>query len=389
MKKAIYSVVLVGVGLLTSIAMHSLADVGTPSSDRTLHQIIVSTQSVTESEHLVTLNGWGQIKPKEQTKIAAQVSGRVIQVHPHLNIGDIVYSGDVLFEIETADYQQNLIQAQADLALAQAELEEEIALGKVAEEEWKQISETPTKLALRLPQLASARAKVKGAGSKVANAELQLSRTKVYAPFDAIVQNKTLGLGQTIAVNETVVHLYRADVAQVNVPVSSFEFELLRKTLSQSEEFKIKPLTVEVHAIHNSQIFTKGELLRINKTQDSKTRMTNLVVQITHLYNKVYNPELQFGSFVRVEIPRMRLQNVYRVPQHLITNQNAWTVSAQNTLQKTPITIVWEDDSYSYISADLPKNAQFVTTVPDYAKAGTPLSIKNEAFAKVDSGAVQ
>lgn len=117
--------------------------------------------------------------------------------------------------------------------------------------------------------------------------------------------------------------------------------------------------------------------------------MTSIVVQTSDLYNSIYDPELQFGSFVQVTIPQIRLHNVYKIPQHLITNKAIWSTSPDNMLQKTPVNIIWEDDHYSYIRAELPDTIELVTALPDYAKPGTPITVNNEAFAGVETGAKQ
>lgn len=389
MKKALHAGMYLGIGILVSIAMHSVSGSETSVISGTSNGPIVSTQSIAKSDQLVTLTGWGQIQPKEQSQISAQISGKVVFINENAEIGNIIHKGEVLFALEAVDYEHNLVQAESELALANSELEEEIALGKVAKEEWKQIDATPTKLALRLPQLATAKAKVQGATAKVAQAKLQLSRTKIYAPYDAVVHNKSIGLGQTISANQTAMHLYRADHAQINVPVSGFELSLLMNSITSNEEISIIDTPVEIIATRDSRIFTKGRLVRINKTQDSKTRMTSLVIQTPNLYSNFYNPELQFGSFVEVRLPRIRLHDVYKVPQHLIVDHSIWNATEQNTLQKTPVSVLWEDERFSYVRAELPDTVQLITTIPDYAKEGSKITVNNEAFAEATTGAIQ
>jgi len=105
------------------------------------------------------------VQPRNQTMLSAQVSGRIIRVADNFIEGGFFDKGDVLVEIEAVDYETDLLLAQAELAQAQASLDEEIARGQVAEKEWSSFnSGTPPELGLRKPQLAREQALVKAAG---------------------------------------------------------------------------------------------------------------------------------------------------------------------------------------------------------------------------------
>ena len=103
--------------------------------------------------------------------------------------------GQLLARIDPNDYHAALIDAQANMASARAALETEVAQGKVAEQEWKQITDTsPTELSLRKPQLAQEIARVKSAQASVLRAERNLQRTEIRAPYDAMINSRNIGL---------------------------------------------------------------------------------------------------------------------------------------------------------------------------------------------------
>mgnify|MGYP000329408121 CR=1 FL=1 len=71
--------------------------------------------------------------------------------------GGFFDKGDVLLEIDPADYETALTVAQANLAQARVRLAEEEAQSRQAELDWQRLGgdERPTELVLRVPQLAT------------------------------------------------------------------------------------------------------------------------------------------------------------------------------------------------------------------------------------------
>jgi multidrug efflux pump subunit AcrA (membrane-fusion protein) len=78
----------------------------------------------------------GAVQPKNQTMLSTKVSGRVMKVADNFVEGGFFKKGDVLVELERVDYETDLLLAEAELARAQASLEEEEARGRVAQKEW-------------------------------------------------------------------------------------------------------------------------------------------------------------------------------------------------------------------------------------------------------------
>ncbi|GAB6262518.1 efflux RND transporter periplasmic adaptor subunit [Photobacterium sp. 53610] len=70
------------------------------------------------------LTGHGFIEPSVKVKAIAEVSGRVSRVSPLLKQGSLVNQGEVLVELDQADYLLALSQAEAEFAIAKANLAE-------------------------------------------------------------------------------------------------------------------------------------------------------------------------------------------------------------------------------------------------------------------------
>lgn len=127
----------------------------------------------------------GEVRPQIEINLVPQVGGKIVKVSPNFIQGGIFKKGEVLLEIEAADFEIAVIQAEAEVAQVEQNLVREIAEGELARKDFEDLGRgTPSALALREPQRAQAEAAVKAAKGQLRAAKLQLARTKVRAPFD-------------------------------------------------------------------------------------------------------------------------------------------------------------------------------------------------------------
>ena len=87
----------------------------------------VKVETAIAEDYQVRITSYGEVRPLESTMISAQVSGEVLTWHPNFVPGGLVLRGDTLFTIELDTYEAALLQAEADLSLAKANLIEEQA----------------------------------------------------------------------------------------------------------------------------------------------------------------------------------------------------------------------------------------------------------------------
>ena len=97
----------------------------------------VKIETAIAEDYQVRITGYGEVRPVESTMVSAQVSGEVLTWHHNFVPGGLVLRGDTLFTIELDTYQAALLQAEADLSLAKANLIEEQAKADVAKREAK------------------------------------------------------------------------------------------------------------------------------------------------------------------------------------------------------------------------------------------------------------
>jgi len=178
----------------------------------------------------LTLNvtSYGLALPKYETELVSQVSGEVTELSEMFVRGGFVKKGELLARIDPNDYEAELINAQATMANARAALKQEVAQGKVAEKEWKRITNTsPTELSLRKPQLAQELARVKSAQAAVLVAQRNLERTEIRAPYDSLIDSRNIGLGSFVRSGTLLGKVLGVGVAEIRLPVANNQFNFL------------------------------------------------------------------------------------------------------------------------------------------------------------------
>ena len=74
-----------------------------------------------------TINSQGSVRPRTETTLVAEVSGKIVSVAPEFVAGGFFHKGDVLLQIDPSDYSTGLKRAEAALASRKAKLADETA----------------------------------------------------------------------------------------------------------------------------------------------------------------------------------------------------------------------------------------------------------------------
>lgn len=139
----------------------------------------------------------GVVQAVNQGTVAAQTSGRIVGLY--VDVNDLVKKGTVLLEISAT-------QQSASLDAANAQLSSAIAQNRDAQSQVKRYRLLFPKGAISREQMdsAEARSKSTAAGVKAAQAAVEqakdaLGYTSVKAPYDGVVTQRFVELGETVA----------------------------------------------------------------------------------------------------------------------------------------------------------------------------------------------
>ncbi|MFN3485094.1 MAG: efflux RND transporter periplasmic adaptor subunit, partial [Planctomycetota bacterium] len=185
---------------------------------------------------------------------------------------------------------------------------------RIAEEEWKLYGKgEPDPLVLRRPHVAEAEAAVAAAEAALEQAERDLARTEVTAPYDGRVREKLADVGQYVLPGTALARIYAWDAAEVRLPVSLEEAELLE--LPESPGAPGPPVRLRLRRQGETREW-EGRIVRVEAEVDSRTRMIHLVA-------RVEGPRGADGSgrailpglFVEAEIQGKVVARAYEVPR--------------------------------------------------------------------------
>ena len=367
---------LVVIGAFTGVGFAISAAVEEQQENETVDtRPLISVTTLQPENYAVTISGFGEVEPLESTSLAAQVSGEITSLNPNFIAGGLVKRGEVLFSIEDDQYQAGVLQAEAQLSLAQATLAEELARQQVAEREAKTLpSSKVTDLYLRKPQVLSAKAQVKSAQAQLRIAKRNLSKTQVISPYDALVVTRSLGLGQYVSAGMQVARLNSIETAEIIIPIAGFDRPFLKDTMAG--ELATASLKTP------SNVTRTGYIHRDLGVVDSATRMMHLVMRIDDPYNikngvKTLQEPMKFGSYVEVTFAGRQLNNVYKVPQTMVNNSKIWLVDENDKLQAHSVDVIREEGRFFYISKGISPDARMAENLPEYPQNGMAVRIES------------
>ena len=272
----------------------------------------------------------GTVQSSAEIAVSAQVSGEIKRVSAAFRAGNEIKKGDLLFEIDRADYLLTVQSAQAEVAAAKSDLQQLEAEAELARQEWQELypGREVNELAARIPQIEAAKARLGSAEANKSTAELALRRTRVYAASDARVVASTLDVGQIIAPNQSVGRMVSLDSIELVVPVSSEQLNILQPAMGRQASFQVRG--------NRSVDAVDATVLRVDVSLDARTRLTNLYLAPAE------RAELRIGDFVDVSLVADRVSNVVILPASALSGQDTVWVVEDDKLRTRKVAILGE-----------------------------------------------
>ncbi|MEM6421666.1 MAG: HlyD family efflux transporter periplasmic adaptor subunit, partial [Pseudomonadota bacterium] len=220
------------------------------------------------------VSGYGTVQPARVWTAVAEVAGSVAYLHPAFVRGGFVGAGEELIRLDAADYDLALQRAEADLAGAEARLDEmraserttaaslaiereALTLAEVDLARTIRLADTGTvsssvvddrrrdvlaqrskvqthenALALLPSQIASLKHAVAASRTAKQAAALDLQRTVVRAPFDARVARADVEINQFVSAGAAMGALDGAAVAEIDVQVPQTRMAALTRLVA-------------------------------------------------------------------------------------------------------------------------------------------------------------
>lgn len=340
--------------------------------------MLVQTQTVTQGTYTPHIRAMGIVTATEQLQLKAQVAGQIATISPQFKPGAQVKQGEMLALIDDADFQLQIQQSESALVQAKAALDIEMGERAVAEKEYQrlgqQLNAMQKSLVLREPQRASAQASFDAAKAQLAQAELNLKRTVIEAPFNAKILKRLTSTGALVNSSTELATLVATDTFWIEASVPSSALAYFDATNNNSQ--------LNVKIIDNNSwpddVFRMARISSFIGELTSDTRLAKVLLEVPDplALNDASQPALLIGSFVECLIPSKTLEQVVRVErQYIRKNDTAW-VMVDGALSIRSLNIVFEDDKYAYIREGLKTGDALVMTDLARVREGAPLRLQ-------------
>lgn len=262
----------------------------------------IRTTTVARGDIVQEVTANGSLTAVKMVEVGSQVSGIIQEIKVDFN--SRVNAGDLLARIDPSSINQNLIQAEAELANSQASLE-------LAELNYKRAKElfavnliSAAEHDSSLAALHQAQAAVRIRQASIERVKVDLSHTSIYAPISGVVISRNVDQGQTVAASFNTPRLF---VIANDLTKMQIEAAVSEADVGGVEEGQ--PVSFSVDAFPNRRFQGRVEQVRFAAVTNQNVVTYTTVVGVD-------NPDLKLrpGMTATAKIETGRRNDVLKVP---------------------------------------------------------------------------
>ncbi len=296
----------------------------------------------------------GTIYPQYQYIAAPKVSGRILLIRKR--IGDPVRTGELIAQIDDAEYQQSVIEAEANLKIAQASLAESRSQFELAGQEKEraeqlqakgiaspaELDAAVTNFSAQKSRYALAEAQVEQREAALKSARIRLGYTRLTASKPGFIGERFVDEGALLAPNAAVASVVGIDSVIVRTTVIERVYNQIRIGQKAS---------VTVDAFQARRF--PGTVSRIAPMLQEASRVAQMEVEVRN-----DSLLLKPGMFARVEVVTAEKDSAQIVSALAVVSRNG----------ESGIFVVNRDDSIAHY---VPVKTGIVT--PDHVEILSPV----------------
>lgn len=347
-------------------------------------QVPVLTQTVEIATHSPTIQVFGEVVAGRLVDLRALVGGEITAVHPDLEAGRRIDEGAALVEIDRFSYEGAVVEAQANLAEARAGLaesearsalerdqlsraQEQVTLAERDLERATQLSANGTLTArdlddrrltlsqrqqaveqrqanlaieeARLEQQVAAIARLEW---RLAQAERDLERTILQAPFTGVIRSESAEIGRLISVNDEIATLYDDSVLNARFTLSDSQFGRLA---GEAEPLVGRPITI-IWSTGGEDVAFAGTIDRLDADISAASGGVALFGRID---GGDGSANLRPGAFVSVSLADRAFDNTLRIPETALYNSDHVFIVVDDRLERRDVELVAWDGAHALI----------------------------------------
>lgn len=302
----------------------------------------------------ISLTAHGELIPARRVVMEPEVRGRIVRQHQLLIPGGRIPKGTELFAVDDTLGKLDLRSAAAAIKRADADLFE----AKRRYNEAKRLADenitSQTELAAREAEVAVEQAELEQFQTVHDRAQEMLRRYTVKAPFNALVIEEAVEIGQQVDPGFAAATLVGADEfwVRVAVPVDQLRWIRLPK---DGEPGALARVFLETGGEQPAE--RHGRVIRLLGDMERTGRMARVLVSIQDpLRPKPGENSTPFllGSYVRVEIDAGELEDVLTIERAALRDgDRIWVADANGELQIREAQVRWQQGETVFIDNPL------------------------------------
>ncbi|MHC4817697.1 MAG: efflux RND transporter periplasmic adaptor subunit [Planctomycetota bacterium] len=361
--------------------------------------------------------GYGTVRPARTWSAVAEIAGRVAEVSPLLNEGEVVPAGHTILRIDDTDAKLEVARLRADadglraqlakldltqqnvetllavekrsLDLAERELERLDSLGKrgsataaevdaqrrVLLQQRTAVVNHENRLRLLPSERDQLKAQLKATEARLARAQRDVERAVLVTPFPCRIETANVEATQSVTVGQTLATAYDIRVAEVEARIALgqarhlFHPEARRHVLQNMaagvdwSQFGVEA-TVRLR-LPGQAFERKGRFARAAPSLAPGTRAIGIVVAVDQPYEGAVpskSPPLIKGMFMEVELSGRPYRERIVVPRAAVRAGRVYVAGVENRLVIRPVTVEFVQGEEAILASGLVAGERLVVS---------------------------
>ena len=349
---------------------------------------------------------YGNVEPGRVWEAVAEVSGRIMALHPNLKKGELIPADTEILKIDTSDYQLVLHQIEADVQAVEAQLAElqvreaNTEASLAIEREALQLTETDLARLSKLlrdgtvtqsafeqeqravlgqrqsvqnltntlnlipSQRAVLDAQLERLQVQKESAQLNLERTVLAMPFTGRIAQVNVERAQFVRQGEVLAVADSIDVAEITVQLPISRLRPLVQPDSQpvgdasmADARRVLALDAVVRLPGSGlDVNWPARFLRASDAVDPRTRSLGIVVAVDEPYRQAQpgiRPPLIKGMFAEVELRGKAQPGRVVVPLSALHEGHVYAVDPEQRLRRRKVELAAEHDDFAVVASGL------------------------------------
>ncbi len=307
----------------------------------------------------MVVEAFGTVTPRASLKLVAQVRGQIVDIYPAFKEGSFVKKGIRLIQIDPRTYSLEVKRRKVQIRQSEAELKRlkqevvnlrsrvKIAKSDVnlAKNEYLRLKKLIDRKVIAQSQLDKAeqaylasRERLQAFENQLAligprkeqliaardmaevmyqQANLDLERSGIEAPFDGWVLEKAIEVGQHVNVGQQLGSIFKSGELDIEVNIPTKDFKWLPADLGEKSSVAADVIFKNT----GEQKVWKGRVARVKARMDEKTRTLPVVIEVDETATAEASNggfRLRPGMFVTIKIKGKEVNHAYVLPRYVV-----------------------------------------------------------------------